>query len=113
MLGQNVSGEIFVADRRIHKGRGGGENAGQPEDTGGAALLIRVGLGRLMIALVLCGTRFHLRAAIGFLNFRDERLARNRGKGQGTTQEQTEDGLERSPHRDAPYHVRLSHTREI
>ena len=75
VLGQNVGGKIFVARRRINERRGVCQNPGQAEGAGGAALLVRIGFGRVAFAIVAGRFHFHFRAAIVFLNFRQERLA--------------------------------------
>ena len=104
-LGQNVASKVFVAHGRIHETRGAIQNAGQAKGARGAALLVLIGLGHLVIAIVLWRFRLHLRAAIRFLDFRDERLARDRGEGERTAEEQAEQDLENPSHRPALYHA--------
>ena len=105
LLGKNVSGKIFVADGRIDERRRVCENAGETERTGSAALLIGIGLRSMPIAIMAGRFHFHLGAAIGLLNFRNERLPRDRGEGERSTEDQTEQDSENPSHRRTLYHA--------
>lgn len=88
VLGRNVSGKSFVADRRIkERGREGGR---QPETKSaeGATLFVLVRLRRVPVALMRRGFHFHLRAAVPFLDLRNERLPGNRGESERAGEEQ-------------------------
>lgn len=77
VLGRNVSGKSFVADRRINERRGRGDYGRKPEGAGGATLFVRLRFRRVPFAIVTRRLRLHLRAIIHFLEFGNERLARN------------------------------------
>lgn len=113
LLGRNVGGKSFVADRRINERGGVGDYTGKSESAGGAALLVRIGLGWVAVALVAGGLRFHLRAAIRFLDFRNQRLAGECGERERTTQRQAKQNSQSTAHRLGLYHVRLSGELEI
>ena len=80
VLGQNVSGKIFVADGWINEWRGGRDEAGEAERARGATGLVLIGLRRVAIAIVTRGFRFHLRATVGLLDFRNQRLTGKRSE---------------------------------
>jgi hypothetical protein len=112
MLGRNVSGESFVTHGRINERGGKGREKSAAHGAESAALLVRIGLRRLMIAIVLRRVRLHFRAAIRFLNFGDQRLARDRGDGERTAEEQTEQDAE-NPSHTGTISCALSAAREI
>lgn len=80
VLGRNVSGKGSVADGRINKRSGPGYDAGKAVSARDATLLVGIGLRRVAVARVAGGFRFHLRAAIGLLRFRNERLPGDGGE---------------------------------
>jgi len=99
VLGQNVSGKFFVADRRINERRSGCENTGKTEGAGGAALLIGIGPGRrVLLAIVAGGFRFHLRATIRLLDFRNEWLTWERGERDRGAEREADEKPECSSH---------------
>jgi hypothetical protein len=106
MLGRNVSGKSFIADRRINERRRGAGEHRQTKSAEGAALLVLVRLRRVAVAFVRGGFHFHFRAAAGFLDFRNERLARDRGESDRAGDEQAEQKSQRASHDGSAYHLK-------
>jgi hypothetical protein len=99
MLGRNVSGKSFVADGRIQERRGRAGEHRETKSAEGAALLVLVGLWRVPFALARGGFHFHLRAAaLFFLDFWTERLARDRSERDRRTDHETDEKPQRFLH---------------
>ncbi len=107
MLGRNVGGKSFVADRRINERRR--EGGKQPETQGaeGAALFVLIRLRRVPVALVPDRFGFHLRAAARFLNS-NERFPRDHGESDRAGEEQAEQKSQHGSHDDSVYHLMRS-----
>jgi hypothetical protein len=96
--GSNEGGKSFVADRRINEPGGVGDYAGESEGAGGTTLLVRIGLGGVAVTVVTRGFRIHFRAAIRFLDFRNEWFARNGSESERTREDKPKQELQRSSH---------------
>jgi len=90
VLGRNISGKSFVAEGCIDERRRGIDHGRETERAGGTAFLVRIGFGRMTIAFVTGGFRFHFRAAIGFLDLGLKGVPRNSRNRERTVNEQTE-----------------------
>lgn len=104
MLGRNVSGESFVADRRINERRRGVGEHRETKSAEGAALLVLVRLWSVAVALGRGGFHFHFRAAARFLDFRYERFPRDHGESDRAGEEQAEQKSRHGSHDDSVYH---------
>ena len=103
-LGRNVSGESFVADRRINeRSRRGGEER-EADRAGRATLFVLVGLRRVMIAIVSHRFRFHLRAAARLFRLGNRSLARDRSESDGAGKEQAKQESQHCSHHGLVYH---------
>jgi hypothetical protein len=81
VLGRNVSGKSFVADRRINERRGERGEKGKAKGAKSATLFVLVRFRRVPVALASRRFCFHFRAAVRLPAFRRRSLAWNRGKG--------------------------------
>jgi hypothetical protein len=105
VLGRNVSGKSFVADGRINEGRRRRDDRCETERARGATLLVRVRLRRVPVAFVPERFRFHLRAAIRLLEFRNDRLPRDCREANRAGEEQAEQESKRCSHHGQAYHL--------
>ena len=105
MLGRNVGGKSFIADRRINEGRREGGNQSETQGAEGAALFVLVRLRRMPVAIVRRRFHFHLRAAARFFDFRNERFPRDHGESDRAGEEQAEQKSQHGSHDDSVYHL--------
>jgi len=105
VLGRNVSGKSFVADRRVNERRGERGKKGKAEGAESATLLLLVRFRRVPVAFVRGRFRFHFRAAIRLLKFRNERLPRDRREADRAGEEQAKQESESSSHQAQGYHA--------
>jgi hypothetical protein len=105
MLGRNISGKSFLADRWINERRRGAGEHGETKSAEGAALLVLVRLRRVAVALVRSGFHFHLRAAARFLDLRDDRLPRNDRERDRAGKKQAEQKAQSPSHHRLVYHL--------
>jgi hypothetical protein len=98
VLGQNVSGKIFVTDGRINEWRARGDEASETECARRATGLVLIGLRRVAIAIVTRGFRFHLRATIRLFDFRNQRLTGKRCERDRRAERETGEKPEYSSH---------------
>ena len=89
LLGRNISRKSCVAARCINERCRRIDNGGETKRAGGAAFLVGIGFGRMTIAFVTGGFRFHFRAAIGFLDFRLDGLPGNSRERERTGNDET------------------------
>ena len=67
-------------------------------------MLVRIGLGRVTVTLMAGRFRLRLRAALCFLDFRNEWLARNGSESERTGEDKPKQESKRRSHRGAVYH---------
>ena len=96
MRGRNVGGASLVAHGRVNEWRGGRENGSETKGARRAALLLRVGLR--LVVLAVAGGRLHLRAAISLGNFEARHLAGQRREGDGRTNRQANESAQDRSH---------------
>ena len=99
VLGRNVSGKSFVADRRINERRGEADEKGTAKGAESAAFLIPVRLRRVPFAIVPDGFRFRLRAATRFFDLRNGHLRGDGGERNGAGDNQANQKPQRPLHR--------------
>ena len=96
MPGRNIRGERFVAHGRVNEEPGRGENSSETESAGGAALVFRVGLRHVLVAVA--SVDFHFRAAIRLDHLNAGHLARQRRERDRGTNQQANAGAQDRSH---------------